>query len=353
MSTLGSFISDIGGATGDKGTYSPVDVVKSQPLQGNIDQLISQYQNQIGLDSSSLSDYIKNYMAGNTAARQQAGQETTAIDRYYNGDVARQLADLRAQQAQLGNQSVAQALAYQRGNMNRSLVGGGGGAGNSYLSRLGLNTAADLNLQNNLALLGQNRADINQVNQGQLGLIGQRTAIANALAARPLAPAQAGQQFAGWESGDLNSLVNASNNNNLFGARYNPSQAEWGGAITNSGVGIGTSVMGMLGGIGGMGGGMGMGMGGMGGGGGGGGSPQPNFGEATFASGGPTGYYSGYGGGGYGPPAPMGYSGYQPTTLDMYNNMMANPSMTAYGPGTGGSPVYDYNADLASYMGGF
>ena len=179
MSALGSVVTAIGGATGDKGSYSLDTLTKNQGIQSALNNLIGSYNSQVSNDSTDLNSYIKNYLAGTNQATQNTAQETGAIDRYYNGDVARQLAGLRAQQSQLGNQSVAQALAYQRGNQNRALVTGGGGD-SSYDNRIGIGTAANLNLANNLQNLAQQRSDINQVDQSQLALAGQRNNLADA-----------------------------------------------------------------------------------------------------------------------------------------------------------------------------
>lgn len=231
MSALGSVVTAIGGATGDQGSYSLDTLTKNQGIQSALNNLIGSYNSQVSNDSTDLNSYIKNYLAGTNQATQNTAQETGAIDRYYNGDVARQLAGLRAQQSQLGNQSVAQALAYQRGNQNRALVTGGGGD-NSYDNRIGIGTAANLNLANNLQNLTQQRSDINQVDQSQLALAGQRNNLADALAARSLVPAQVGQSMLSAEGQDLNGITGISNANNLFGVQYNPSMADYGGQIT-------------------------------------------------------------------------------------------------------------------------
>ena len=253
MSALGSVVTAIGGATGDQGSYSLDTLTKNQGIQSALNNLIGSYNSQVSNDSTDLNSYIKNYLAGTNQATQNTAQETGAIDRYYNGDVARQLAGLRAQQSQLGNQSVAQALAYQRGNQNRALVTGGGGD-NSYDNRIGIGTAANLNLANNLQNLTQQRSDINQVDQSQLALAGQRNNLADALAARSLVPAQAGQNMLASETQDLSALPAISNANNLFGAQYNPSMAEYGGQITSGMFGAAGQAAGSSGGGGGGGG---------------------------------------------------------------------------------------------------
>lgn len=307
MSAISSVFTGIGALQHNYGTYSPVDVTKDTGIQSSLGSLINQYQGQQAQDSTDLGSYIKQYLAGNNQAAQNTGQESSAINRYYNGDVARQLADLRAQQSQLGNQSVAQALAYQRGNANRAMVAGGGGGDNSYNNRIGVGTAANLNLANNLALLGQNRADINQVNQGQLSLVGQRNSLADALAARTLTPDQVANQNLAAQAGVLSGLTGISNANNLYGARYNPSASD-AGAMIGGGLG---GVMGQVGSL-------------VGGGG-----SSSQSGQPTQTSQSDTDFInaasnSGYGGAGGGDLA---------SVLDYYNNVMGyqQPNQTPWG----------------------
>lgn len=231
MSALGTVGESIAQLAGSTGNYSLTDLVKNQPIQSGIDSAISQYNSTTANDSTDLNTFIKNYLAGNRAATKDTAQETSAIDRYYNGDVDQALSNLRANQLQLGNQAVNFGIASNRGNVNRSLVSGGGGGDNSYDNRIGINTGANLNLANETAVNNQARADYNQVLQGQLGLVGQRTNLANALAGRALVPAQTGQAMLGSEISNLTGIENANNNNNMFGAKYNPTTLESVGSL--------------------------------------------------------------------------------------------------------------------------
>ena len=255
MSSFGSVLSGIGMATGEKGSYSLTDLTKSQPIQSGLDKLISDYGSQQAKDSTTLSQYIRDYLSGNPTARKNTAEESSAVNRYYNGDVERQLAAMRGHQATLGQEAVNRAIAEHRGNINRAVMGGGGAGDSSYLNRIGTGMAADYNLKNQMDLLNQERGDYNAVNQAQLGLAGRRTQLADAYLGRQLVPMQMGQQNMGWDIGTLASLQNIMNANHMYGAQYNPSMADAGAAIAS---GVGGTIMkgaGMMGGMGGGGGG--------------------------------------------------------------------------------------------------
>ena len=226
MSSLGSMVTAIGGALGQRGNYSLVDLVKNKPIQSNLNTLIGDYGTQVSKDSTDLNSYIKDYLSKTPQATKWGGQEQSAVDRFYNGDVEAQLAGLRANQANLGNQAVAQGLAYQRGNMNRASMTGAGGD-NSYLTRTGVGVGTDVNLQNELANLGQERADVGYTNEMPLKLAGERTAIGDTLSSRLLTPVQARQQDLGYDVSTLGNLSKVQDSNNMYGAQYNPSMGEY------------------------------------------------------------------------------------------------------------------------------
>lgn len=221
MSALGNLVGDIGALAGDRGSTTSVRLTKNPELAGPINQATTDFGATRTASNTGLQDYIRQYLAGNPAARTQTGQEVGAINRYYNGDVESQLAQMRAQRAAAGQEAVNRALAYNTANLNRSRLAAGGSGGSSYMDRLGLNTAADINLQNSLANIAQQRADWNQVMQNQIGLAGQRTNLQNQLAARALVPAQATQANYGWQLGALGNLLSLYNNNNMYGTQYN------------------------------------------------------------------------------------------------------------------------------------
>ncbi len=226
-------LGDIGALLGHKGSNSLTDLTKSQPIQSSLDDLISQYKSNVSTDSSDLSSFLSNYLKQTPQATKFANEETGAIGGFYNGDVAQTLAKYRAQQGQLGDLAVSRALAQNRGNMNRSVLGGGGSGDSSWNNRYGLNVASGLNYNNDLNLLDKARGDYSTVLQGQISLAGQRQALQDALMRRGLVPSQTRQAFLGNEEANLNNIASINNANHMYGVQYNPSKWELAGNVVN------------------------------------------------------------------------------------------------------------------------
>lgn len=231
MSSLGNAIGDIGALTGSNGSTKQLSFTRNPQLQQSLGTLIGNYNTTASANRADLNSYISDFLSNKGTMTANTGQETSAINRFYNGDVARQLAELEAQQSQLGDRAVSQGLAYARGGLNRSIAGGGGGADSSYLNRATLGTATDINLQNDQNLLNQRRGDVMYLNQMPVQLAGQRNALLNATAGYDLLPVQARQNEVGWEAGVLNSLMGANNANNAYAYQYQPSNWQLAGNL--------------------------------------------------------------------------------------------------------------------------
>ncbi len=238
MSSLGNLI----GGLGASGSYSLNAQTKSGPVQSSLNNLISNYNTTAASDSTALqgglSGFINQYLSQGPQATRYAGQEQSAIDRFYNGDVEKQLASIRGATGQASSEAVQRALDYNRANLNRSVMGGGGAGDSSYLNRVGIGTAADLYNRNLLGQLGQERTDVGYTNQMPLSLIGQRTGIGDTLAQRSLVPATTSmglnQQNLGWDANTLAALAGINNQNNMYGVQYKPSFMERAGSLINN-----------------------------------------------------------------------------------------------------------------------
>lgn len=230
MSSIGNLVGDLGAAFGDEGHNSVVSLTKNPQLQARLDANLSQYDKTRDASSKALDQYIADFLAGNKTASTRATQEQGVIDRYYNGDVERQLADLRTRRAAASDQALARALGYATAAQNRDQITRSG-TGSSYDRQLALKTGADLNLTNLLDNLNQERSDWNFLQGNQLGLIGKRTGIADALAARDLVPSGAMQANLGWNMDTLNRLLGLDQSNKFYGVKYNPSGSEMAGNV--------------------------------------------------------------------------------------------------------------------------
>lgn len=230
MSSLGDLIGSVGAAFGDTGHNSVERLTKNPAIQTRLDALGDDYDKTKTASSLALDKYIADYLAGGAAAKTRTGQETSTIDRYYNGDVERQLASLRARQSQAGDDALNRSLAYMTRSMNSDRIMGSGGGG-SYDRQLALRTGGDMSLQALMANLNQERADQEYLRQSQLGLAGRRTAMDDALAMRQLVPSQAMKSELGWNLGTMGGMTQLDQLNNFYGVKYNPSGSEMAGDI--------------------------------------------------------------------------------------------------------------------------
>ena len=262
MSSIGGIVTSMGAAAGDSGQTSVLNHAKNAKIQSGLDDLIGQYGKYASSDSTSLDNFISNYLktapATNAANAADTAQENDAIGGYYNGDVANTLAGFRARQSQFGNQAVEQALAQNRGNMNRSVLGGGGSGDSSWQKREGIGVASQLDLQNAMNILNQERSDYGTVLGGEVSNAGRRMALNNALTnsnvQSQMLPAELRQQLMGYNLNDLLGLSNINNANEMYATKYSPSQTELAGGVSNAvfggggGGGMGGGGMNFLGG---------------------------------------------------------------------------------------------------------
>lgn len=225
MSSLGSAVGQmLDWVSGDEGKNVVEMLVKNPELQKRLDAGLGDYDKTRTASSKALDQYIKDYLAGGKTATARSNQEQSELDRYYNGDVERQLASLRTRTAAANDQALNRSLAYMRRNMSANQIGGGGST--SYDRQLALKTGSDMALSSLLSGLAQERADADYLNRMKLGLTGQRTAMADALAARGLVPSQAMKGELGWNLGSLRDLLALDQANKFYGVKYDPSWGE-------------------------------------------------------------------------------------------------------------------------------
>ena len=187
MSSLGSLIGGIGALAGDKGSITTQKNVKNRPLQKYINDLISKYGDFTKEGQASLGQYITDYLArtqaGEADASRFAGEETGAISKFYSGDMAAQLAQLRAKREGAVNAAADVAAKQALRNVNLSRVGGEGGP-SSYDSRLLISSLAPIRTGAALDRVNQERSDLDYLTGNQVSLAGRRGALQNAITDR-------------------------------------------------------------------------------------------------------------------------------------------------------------------------
>lgn len=226
MSSLGSAVGQaINWMSGDEGKNVVEALIKNPELQKRLDTTLGDYDKTRTASSKALDQYIKDFLSGSPAAKARSEQEQAEVDRYYNGDVERALAGLRTRTRTASGEALDRSLGYMRRAQSANLVGGYGGP-SSYDQRLAQRTGADLALNSELGNLAQERADMDFLNRSKLGLAGQRTAMADALAARGFMPVTAAKGELGWNMDALRNLIGLDQANKFYGVKYDPSTGE-------------------------------------------------------------------------------------------------------------------------------
>lgn len=139
--------------------------------------------------------FKNDWQAGQPAAENQAKQESSFLDKFYNGDFASHLAGLRAQEANAKRAAGDRALQFASGATDRAALLRGEPTGTSSATRaMALRQGKDI--ENDVALSGvaRERADLGTVTQAQLGALGARTGILDAVTKRQLLPHQLNDQ---------------------------------------------------------------------------------------------------------------------------------------------------------------
>lgn len=133
--------------------------------------------------------------AGQPAAQGRAKQETSFLDKFYDGSFANYLSGLRAREADARRAAGDRALQYAQGATDRASLLRGEPTGTSSATRaMALRYGRDI--ENDVALnnVARERSDFDYINRGQTSLLGARTGILDAVTKRQLLPHQLNDQ---------------------------------------------------------------------------------------------------------------------------------------------------------------
>lgn len=196
----------------DEPKTSVESYTKNPELQQKIDLLSGDFGTTRDRGNKALSEWTAEFLSKDPRYRQQ---ETGTINRYYDGSMDRILAGLRATRANALRTAGDRALAYATRDRSGAMLGGLGGGDSSYLRRVGLRQAGDI--ENNIALdmTGQERADLANLEAQRLGLIGARTNILS----RAMEPAWVNQRYLGANIGLLGGIQGLDATNKFYGLK--------------------------------------------------------------------------------------------------------------------------------------
>lgn len=197
---------------------SVVKKVKSQPLQGALDNSLTDYNALRTSGNQALGDYISQYMARAGDAKTFGGQEEGAVSDFFNGNLSTRLSQLRASRASAVNAAadvgVNQAIRASNGN---ALANEGGGS--SYQTRQMIGAVAPIRTAAAVDNANQERADFGFVKEGQMNNIGRRNDIINRTASFGLAPESARRSMFAQNEGFVGNMLQADQLNHFYGLK--------------------------------------------------------------------------------------------------------------------------------------
>lgn len=213
----------MGGFTGlfDRPDPTVASLTKNPRLRPGINATIGDWSAARSATQGGLGDYIRNYLSGNADATKAATQETAPISSFYNGNMASQLAALRAGRTSAVNNAADVGVQQALRSVDQSRVGEQGGGG-SYDRRLAIGAVTPIRTQAALDNANQQRADLDYLTGNQIALTGARTGIADKLAARSLTPGQASFSALGSETGGMSPIIGNDQANTYYGIQQKP-----------------------------------------------------------------------------------------------------------------------------------
>lgn len=196
--------------------FRTISNIKWRPLQREIDASLSDYGGLKRSGEASLQDWISKYLADTINAEKRTGEETGAIDRYYDGSLESQLLDIRNRRAKAIGEAATLGGKKAIQSMNLSRLGGDGGT-SSYDTRNLMRTIGDINTGAAVDASNQERGDLGYLESGRLGLLGKRQDLADTLINRALAPEGMRRNIFNQNLGMLGNLQKLDAGNKFYG----------------------------------------------------------------------------------------------------------------------------------------
>lgn len=225
-------------------SFTVLQNTKWQALQDAIDKSLSTWNTNYGQNQKDLADFISAWNGQTKQDSAWTGEETNAIDQYYNGGVASNLAALTASGAAARKAAGNQALAYATGSRNAAQLTSGTG-NSSYNTRLAIGEGNAVDIANANQTATENASNYKYLLGAQMGLLGKRTSLTDALAQRSLAPITARNNTLTGSLSGLSTLQSLNNANNFYGLSKNESIFDQLGKFSDSLVTTGMGIYSM------------------------------------------------------------------------------------------------------------
>jgi hypothetical protein len=231
-------------------TFSTLSNVKSKPIQGGINALLSDWNAGRESGSTALKDYISTYLAGKPAAEARTAQETGWLDTLYNG-LDKQLGAIRTGREAAVNSAADVAAAQGLRSVSQNLLKTQGRR-SSYGDRLAISTLAPIRTGAAVDTYDQQRADLGYTTALQAAQLGKRQALADQMAQYGLQPDQIRRAMQSSDISSLSGIEQANLANNFYGLQKNITGLDKAGNFLDALGGTAGDVMGAAGEYGGM-----------------------------------------------------------------------------------------------------
>ena len=203
-------------------SFETIEKPKSTQVDARLDQLFKDYdamkaQTQVGLD-----EFKALIKATTPNAEQFAREDIGSIENFTGGSAEGALAALRGRRKTAASTALDRSLGDLKRLLSNERMASSAGAdgaagGSSYLSRLALDKAGDLNARFLVDDVDQERRDREYLDRLKLSLIGSRQGILDPFAQRPLFPSQQGNQSFNSLAQQLGLLLNSQLANTFYG----------------------------------------------------------------------------------------------------------------------------------------
>ncbi len=253
-------LADVIGAFAPEREYKTLRNTKNSALESLIQGLTSDYSTGKAKNAGDIEEFSQLFSSLAPQRQERTASDIGALDRYYNGDMARVLAGLRAQRGKALSDALNVDKLTALGQIKANSLIRPGGDG-SYNRAITTKAIAPLMARYAVSDADAARGDLGFLEQMRVGNLGKRNALADAGAMASLVPMGVRNAESSRLGSSLAQLLGLDQANNFYGLA--PVKTGWDTAIgvlnglqksLGEDIQIGSSVMGMMGGMGGMGG---------------------------------------------------------------------------------------------------
>lgn len=200
--------------------------VKSPDVASRLKDLFGDYSGARASGKTALADYVSSFYDKEPAASKYAAEESANIDRYFSGQAASELGQMRNRTYSDALKADDLASKFLLRDFKSSVVGQEGMPSSSYFARAVMPSLYDIQTRAALGRDAAERADWSALENTRLGLTGARTGINDRLLSRSLMPWEAENRMLGANTANLAGLSEIDRANTFYGLKNRPGPFE-------------------------------------------------------------------------------------------------------------------------------